>query len=415
MTRQSQHQSQHPVLGCAGEVLAAIKSVRDVQPVFMSPADQQAAVIELGRAATALAELQLRVLAASGEAADQAGARDVGAWAAHLTHADFAPSRADARLASALDRSWQQVAAGMADGTVSVAHARVVVHALEALPDDLDPNIVAKAEGHLVELCHQFTPTEVRRLGRRILEVVAPDIVDAEEAKALEKEEQRARETCRLTLKPIGDGSTRLSGVLPDADATRLRTYLEAYTSPRKDDHTVLGEEDRIPYRRKLGHAFCALLEHLNPAKLPQHGGDTTTVMVTIGLDALRHDLGTGAILGGEPLSATAIRRLACEANIIPVVLGGKGEILDLGRSRRLFSPAQRKAMRLRDQHCRAEGCSVPARWCEAHHWIPWSKGGKTDLDDGVLGCSFHHHLLHDPRYTHEILPNGDIRFHRRT
>ncbi len=96
-------------------------------------------------------------------------------------------------------------------------------------------------------------------------------------------------------------------------------------------------------------------------------------------------------------------------------MLGGKGEILDLGRSRRLFSPAQRKAMRLRDQQCRAEGCSVPAPWCEAHHWIPWSKGGKTDLDDGVLGCSFHHHLLHDPRYTHEILPNGDIRFHRRT
>ncbi len=71
--------------------------------------------------------------------------------------------------------------------------------------------------------------------------------------------------------------------------------------------------------------------------------------------------------------------------------------------------------MRLRDQQCRAEGCSVPARWCEAHHWIPWSKGGKTNLDDGVLGCSFHHHLLHDPRHTHEILPNGDIRFHRRT
>ena len=288
MTHQSQHQSQHPVLGCAGEVLAAIKSVRDVQPVFMTPADQQTAVIELGRAATALAELQLRVLAASGEAADQAGARDVGAWVAHLTHADFAPSRADARLASALDRSWQQVAAGMAEGTVSMAHARVVVHALEALPADLDPSLVAKAEGHLVELCHQFTPTEVRRLGRRILEVVAPDIADAEEARALEKEEQRARETCRLTLKPIGDGSTRLSGVLPDADATRLRTYLEAYTSPRKDDHTVLGEEDRIPYRRKLGHAFCALLEHLNPAKLPAHGGDTTTVLVTISLESLQ-------------------------------------------------------------------------------------------------------------------------------
>ena len=67
--------------------------------------------------------------------------------------------------------------------------------------------------------------------------------------------------------------------------------------------------------------------------------------MVTIGLESLQSQLGTGTIVGGEALSATEIRRLACNADIIPVVLGGKGEILDLGRSRRLFSPAQRKAM----------------------------------------------------------------------
>ena len=136
--------------------------------------------------------------------------------------------------------------------------------------------------------------------------------------------------------------------------------------------------------------------------------------MVTIGLDSLRNELGTGAIIGGDPLSATAIRRLACEAAIIPVVLGGKGEILDLGRTRRLFSPAQRKALRLRDQHCRAEGCTIPAAWTEAHHLKPWSKGGNTDLEDGILACNWHHHRLHDPRYETTTLSNGDIRFHRR-
>ncbi len=137
--------------------------------------------------------------------------------------------------------------------------------------------------------------------------------------------------------------------------------------------------------------------------------------MVTIGLDSLQNQLGTGTIIGGEALSATAVRRLACTADIIPVVLGGKGEILDLGRSRRLFSPAQRKAMALRDQQCRGEGCTVPASWCEAHHWKPWSEGGKTDIDDGVLFCTFDHHRAHDPNLTAERLPNGDIRLHRRT
>ncbi|WP_322936949.1 HNH endonuclease signature motif containing protein [Nocardioides bizhenqiangii] len=212
----------------------------------------------------------------------------------------------------------------------------------------------------------------------------------------------------------IGDGLARTTIVHPVLDRDRLLTYLEAFTSPRKADHALSGEEDRIPYPRRLGQAFCALLEHLDPTKLPQHGGDATTVMVTIGLESLRAELGVGSIVGGEPLSATAVRRLACNADIIPVVLGGRGEILDLGRSRRLFSPAQRKAMRLRDQRCRAEGCTIPAAWTEAHHLKPWATGGNTDLDDGILHCSYHHHLAHDPHCTAERLPNGDIRYHRR-
>ena len=71
--------------------------------------------------------------------------------------------------------------------------------------------------------------------------------------------------------------------------------------------------------------------------------------------------------------------------------------------------------MRLRDRACRAEGCSIPAAWCEAHHAAdPWSSGGRTDLTDGVLLCAHHHHRAHDPTYTTTRLPNGDHRYHRR-
>jgi hypothetical protein len=66
-------------------------------------------------------------------------------------------------------------------------------------------------------------------------------------------------------------------------------------------------------------------------------------------------------------------------------------------RTRRLASPAQRKALALRDEKCRAEGCTVPARWREAHHLRSWSAGGRTDLTDLVFGCNHHHHLMHDP------------------
>ncbi len=130
---------------------------------------------------------------------------------------------------------------------------------------------------------------------------------------------------------------------------------------------------------------------------MPAHGGDATTVIVTIPLEELRKDLGTGELGPADKLTAGEVRRLACTANIIPAVLGGKSEVLDLGRSSRLFKPAQRKAMIIRDRECRAEGCTIPAAWCEAHHWgRPWANGGRTDLKDGVLLCSWHHHRAHD-------------------
>jgi len=78
-----------------------------------------------------------------------------------------------------------------------------------------------------------------------------------------------------------------------------------------------------------------------------------------------------------------------------------------------LFSKAQRKALRLRDRRCRAVGCTIPATWCEAHHRRPWALGGSTDLDDGVLLCSFHHHRAHDPTYHTAPQADGDLAFRR--
>ncbi len=146
------------------------------------------------------------------------------------------------------------------------------------------------------------------------------------------------------------------------------------------------------------------------------HGGDATTVIVTIPLEDLRRDLSAAGLASGERVSAAEARRLACTAEIIPAVMGGRSEVLDLGRSSRLFKPAQRKAMVVRDRECRAEGCTVPASWCEAHHWgRPWARGGRTDLRDGVLLCSWHHHRAHDSTYSAERMPNGDVRFRRQT
>jgi hypothetical protein len=170
-----------------------------------------------------------------------------------------------------------------------------------------------------------------------------------------------------------------------------------------------------MPAHRKLGSAFCSFLEAVDPQRLPIHGGDATTVIVTIPLEDLNAALSGAGLVTNQRITAAEARRLACTAEIIPAVLGGPSEVLDLGRRSRLFKPAQRKAMVIRDRECRAEGCTIPATWCEAHHWgTPWVRGGRTDLKDGVLLCSWHHHRAHDRRFDNVRLPNGDVRFTRR-
>ena len=116
----------------------------------------------------------------------------------------------------------------------------------------------------------------------------------------------------------------------------------------------------------------------------------------------------------GGHISAAEARRLACQAGIIPMVLGGKSQVLDVGRKRRLHTEGMRIAMGVRDGGCTTEDCETPPGMCHAHHDTPWSEGGHTNLDTGRLLCPHHHRRIHDPRYHVTRLPGGKVRFHRR-
>jgi len=116
---------------------------------------------------------------------------------------------------------------------------------------------------------------------------------------------------------------------------------------------------------------------------------------------------GTGTMAFTGPVTAATIRKIACDADIIPVLLGTQGRILDIGRTSRLFPPHLRKAITARDQGCTFPGCTIPAPWCEAHHISYWSKGGSTSADNGTLLCSHHHHLTHKEQWT--IQPRNGI------
>ena len=424
----------HPILAAACDVRSVLKSVRDANPTFMSTGEKAAALRELVAAEAQVAELRLRILADAGDLAADTAARDAAGWLAQHTRASYADARADLRLADALDRDRPVLAAAMREGAASLAQARVIDRALGLLPAGVDAETVALAEAHLVDRAGEFGPKELGRIGRRILDVVAPEIAEAAEAARLADLEAHAEQHTRLAMRRLGDGTTRISSRLPDAAATRLATYLEAFSNPRvardqQDEGAPAGDAvARLSYPKRMGQAFIQLLESLDPTRLPIHGGDATTLVVTVSLDALRADLATADLLGaglvpgdhltgdltGDRITAAQARRLACTAKILPVVLGGESLPLDLGRTRRLFTPTQRKALLVRDRTCRAEGCDVPGTWCEAHHLDPWHTGGRTDLADGVLLCSHHHHRVHDARYRVVRSQGGTFTFHLR-
>lgn len=420
----------HPIVAAVTDVRASLKGVADANPTFMSTDDKSAALTELVRAEGQLAELRLRILADAGDLARETAAKDAAGWLAQHTRTRYADARADLTLAAALDRDHPVLAAAMREGEATLAQVQVIHRALDALPGAVDADTVAAAAQHLVAQAAEFGPKELGRIGRRILDVVAPEIADAAEAARLADLEAHAAEHTRLTMRRLGDGTTRISGRVPDHVGTRFATYLEAFANPRQPSgsDTATPEGDPItrrPYPKRMGQAFLQFLETVDPTRLPLHGGDATTLIVTIPFASLQADLATADLIGaglvpgddltGDRITAAQARRLACTAKILPAVLGGDSLPLDLGRARRLFSPAQRKALLVRDQVCRAEGCDVPGSWCEAHHRrTPWRRGGNTNLDEGELLCSHHHHRAHDSGYRTERLPNGNVRYHRR-
>ena len=130
-------------------------------------------------------------------------------------------------------------------------------------------------------------------------------------------------------------------------------------------------------------------------------------VVVTMGYQDLLERTGAGTTLTGQLLAPETVRRMACDAGLIPVVLGSKGEVLDLGRTVRLATPKQVQALWIRDGGCTFPGCSRPPSWCDAHHVWHWCDGGPTDLLNLALLCPRHHTIVHQKGYTATVTGLG--------
>lgn len=406
----------HPIIGCAAEVQAAFKGVASVEPAFMTVGERQAALVALAEARSQLDALTARVLAASDDVGQQHGLRDAAAWVAMETRATQRDARRDLALGRALEQH-PAVATALASGGLRAEQARVIAEAVDALPVRVDSETRGLAETTLLQLATKHDARDLRQIGKRILDLVAPEVGECHEQSVLEAEGARAIAGVELVVSDDGHGRSHGRFIVPSHIGAMLKRHLLALANPARHTEAELRDESGglKPLRQRLGEAFIEYVERYPSHATPQTAGVNATIVVTMTLEQLLAEHATALLDDGTRMSAGQARRLACEAGVIPAVLGSDSQPLDLGRTARLFTKAQRIALGLRDGGCTAKGCETSASGCHAHHDKPWSRRGLTDLANGRLLCPRHHRLAHDSRYSLSVHADNKVTFAMRT
>ncbi|MEU5668781.1 DUF222 domain-containing protein [Micromonospora sp. NPDC047753] len=386
----------------------AVAACADAPAWALSEHDLIAVLDATHRLQQRLAAVQLaavRELDGRGAAVAQ-GASSTAVWLRHRLRLDDAAARRLVGLAAALDVAPPAVRDALASAAVSAEQARVIADTAATVSAAADAEVTDKAVGVLVEWAGQFDPAVLRRLGARILDHVAPDLAEAAAAAAaLAAEAARAARDRHVTISEQAGGCLRLSGILDAETAGLLRAAIDPLSAPA-------GPDDARGAGQRRHDAFadvCRLA--LRTGEVPDSGGDPAQVVITASYDALAAQVGAGTLDIGLQLTPDTVRRLACDAAVLPAVLGGAGQVLDVGRQRRLITGPLRRALVLRDGGCAFPGCDRPPRWCAAHHIRHWADGGLTSLDNAVLLCGHHHRHVHQADWVVRLGDDGHPEF----
>lgn len=295
----------------------------------------------------------------------------------------------------------EPVAAAAGAGVVSL-------EAAEAIRAGLGEPSLAVAEDVLaaaaLDLLRESAAVTVEQLASR-----ARDARAALDVAGVADHEELLRSKRYLHLVPQSDGMTRISGLLdPESAAVVIGAY-DAATSPRRGGPRFVDPDDVARAERILADertteqvavdTFVDLIRcatHADPGTIL--GSRTPAVRVLIAERDLRAGVGLGQVEGqGEAISIDTVRRHGCASGYQPIVFDSAGQVLDLGRTQRLFTSRQRTTISARDGGCRFPDCARPPSWSEVHHIDEWERDrGRTDVADGVLLCRHHHLLVHN-------------------
>ena len=350
-----------------------------------------------------------RAVEASGEARRQ-GATSTGSLLASGFGGD---RRAGDRMVQQADRfaTATKTQEALGRGEVSVSQAELIAKTLDGLPATVTVDQREACETQLLCDAPQMDLKSLARRADRISEVFAPESVDAVENQMVEDREKTSWARTEFWMADQKDGTAKGGFVIPEAQAAMLRNALEAISAPQimtteSTDDAVL--EERPRYGQRLGWALCSLIEAIPADRLPDTAGVGAILTISLDLEVLVDKIRTATLSTGTKISAGQARRMACELRILPAVFGGQSLPLDVGRSRRLFTNHQRRALELRDKGCIFPGCDRPPSWCVGHHARQrWADDGTTNLDDGVLICPHHHRVLHQDGWDVRFAPDG--------
>ncbi len=282
-------------------------------------------------------------------------------------------------------------AAAASEGALSAEHVHVIGQAMQKLPPAVGVRERAEAEEFLAEQSRDMDPQRVRVLARRLHAVLDPD-------GTLDEDKPDRREL--IFRRDVG-GMDYVRGRLDSEASAIVQAALGPLAQP-EPAHDGL-PDTRCGSRRRADALVELCRRTLDDGGLPTVGGEKPQVTVTIALEDLRSKQsddtsrrpGTGTLATGAPITAEAARRIACDAAIIPILLGSQSEPLDIGRATRTIPTGIRRAVVARDVGCVHPGCTAPAAWCQTHHVKHWADGGPTSLANLVLLCHHHHWIVH--------------------
>jgi hypothetical protein len=391
------------------------------------------AVSQLARVESQAAALRLTL---SGEAdrrrvADETADTGTDAWLARLTGGTREQMASGLWIARLLRDKYAATREAYAAGELRTDQVRVIVNAAEQAPVEASDAQVSAAEEWLVAKAtgagtRSGRPMDAKRLrqaARRMFAAIDIELADRHEAILLGREARTADAETFFSLNDNGDGTFSGKFRIPELHGHLLTQAIDRLTAPRRlsrDRHGDRVVDDAAPgnewgasiYETR-GAALCELIEHL-PTR--GHSANGCEVLVKIDLDALLTGLGAAGLDTGVAIPAGEARRMACNAGLVPAVLGGDSVPLDLGRVRRLHTRTQRRALSLVHDSCAVAGCQRPFAWCEIHHHrLSWGRGGATDLENGLPLCGHHHRRAHDTRFDLRRRGDGEYAFHRRT